>query len=124
MPNEGDEGGAWRSLDDAQRMACSLLFFFTDPHEGEEGGGWWMMVEAGRSRGWDAGEGVVKNVEVGEDVVKNVEVLVKDRKWLPRTPKALKGSFVFVYSNGSHDRKCGVYGSVLVNRFKEEVHDL
>ncbi|KOM26827.1 hypothetical protein LR48_Vigan323s000100 [Vigna angularis] len=51
-------------------------------------------------------------------------VLVKDRKWLPRTPKALKGSFVFVYSNGSHDRKCGVYGSVLVNRFKEEVHDL
>ncbi|KAK7276978.1 hypothetical protein RIF29_18127 [Crotalaria pallida] len=49
------------------------------------------------------------------------EVLVKDGEWLPGTPEALKGSYVFVCSHGSRDRRCGVCGPVLVSRFKEEI---
>ncbi|KAG4964290.1 hypothetical protein AAZX31_14G012700 [Glycine max] len=49
------------------------------------------------------------------------EVLVKDGEWLPGTPEALRGSYVFVCSHGSRDRRCGVCGPVLVSRFSEEV---
>ncbi|KAJ1410815.1 Thioredoxin-like ferredoxin [Sesbania bispinosa] len=49
------------------------------------------------------------------------EVLVKDGEWLPGTPEALKGSYVFVCSHGSRDRRCGVCGPVLVSRFREEI---
>ncbi|TKY57412.1 Altered inheritance of mitochondria protein 32 [Spatholobus suberectus] len=49
------------------------------------------------------------------------EVLVKDGEWLPGTPEALKGSYVFVCSHGSRDRRCGVCGPALVSRFREEI---
>lgn len=49
------------------------------------------------------------------------EVLVKNGEWLPGTPESLKGSYVFVCSHGSRDRRCGVCGPVLVNRFREEI---
>ncbi|CAK7324488.1 unnamed protein product [Dovyalis caffra] len=49
------------------------------------------------------------------------EVLVKDGEWLPGTPEKLKGSYVFVCSHGSRDRRCGVCGPALVSRFKEEI---
>ncbi|KAG5064791.1 hypothetical protein JHK85_005974 [Glycine max] len=49
------------------------------------------------------------------------EVLVKDGEWLPGTPEALRGSYVFVCSHGSRDRRCGVCGPVLVSRFREEI---
>ena len=49
------------------------------------------------------------------------EVLVKDGEWLPGTPERLKGSYVFVCSHGSRDRRCGVCGPALVGRFKEEI---
>ncbi|AET00804.1 putative thioredoxin-like ferredoxin [Medicago truncatula] len=49
------------------------------------------------------------------------EVLVKNGEWLPGTPETLKGSYVFVCSHGSRDRRCGVCGPVLVNRFREEI---
>ncbi|KAK7299919.1 hypothetical protein RJT34_10748 [Clitoria ternatea] len=49
------------------------------------------------------------------------EVLVKDGEWLPGTPEVLKGSYVFVCSHGSRDRRCGVCGPVLVSRFREEI---
>ncbi|XVF77028.1 hypothetical protein PTKIN_Ptkin14bG0007000 [Pterospermum kingtungense] len=49
------------------------------------------------------------------------EVLVKDGEWVPGTPEKLEGSFVFVCSHGSRDRRCGVCGPPLVNRFKEEI---
>ncbi|KAM1276336.1 hypothetical protein ACFX13_029572 [Malus domestica] len=49
------------------------------------------------------------------------EVLVKDGEWLPGTPETLKGSYVFVCSHGSRDRRCGVCGPPLINRFREEV---
>ncbi|KAL5972436.1 hypothetical protein ACLOJK_041691 [Asimina triloba] len=35
------------------------------------------------------------------------EVLVKDTEWLPGTPEALVGSYVFVCSHGSRDRRYG-----------------
>ncbi|KAF7815990.1 Actin patches distal protein 1 [Senna tora] len=49
------------------------------------------------------------------------EVLVKDGEWLPGTPEALKATYVFVCSHGSRDRRCGVCGPALVNRFREEI---
>ncbi|GMJ10434.1 hypothetical protein like AT4G26620 [Hibiscus trionum] len=49
------------------------------------------------------------------------EVLVKNGEWLPGTPEKLQGSFVFVCSHGSRDRRCGVCGPPLVSRFKEEI---
>ncbi|KAF5728473.1 hypothetical protein HS088_TW21G00620 [Tripterygium wilfordii] len=49
------------------------------------------------------------------------EVLVKEGEWLPGTPEALKGSYVFVCSHGSRDRRCGVCGPPLVRRFREEI---
>jgi len=49
------------------------------------------------------------------------EVLVKDGEWLPGTPEKLKGSYVFVCSHGSRDRRCGVCGPALVSRFEEEI---
>ncbi|XP_045833222.1 uncharacterized protein LOC123924390 [Trifolium pratense] len=49
------------------------------------------------------------------------EVLVKNGEWLPGTPETLKGSYVFVCSHGSRDRRCGVCGPVLVSRFREEI---
>ncbi|CAN0875152.1 Altered inheritance of mitochondria protein 32 [Linum grandiflorum] len=49
------------------------------------------------------------------------EVLVKDGEWLPGTPEKLHGSYVFVCSHSSRDRRCGVCGPVIISRFKEEV---
>ncbi|BBH04398.1 Sucrase/ferredoxin-like family protein [Prunus dulcis] len=49
------------------------------------------------------------------------EVLVKDGEWLPGTPETLKGSYVFVCSHGSRDRRCGVCGPPLITRFREEI---
>ncbi|KAI3973870.1 hypothetical protein MKX01_030446 [Papaver californicum] len=49
------------------------------------------------------------------------EVLVKDNEWLPGTPEALSGTYVFVCSHGSRDRRCGVCGPALIARFKEEI---
>ncbi|GAV68838.1 Suc_Fer-like domain-containing protein, partial [Cephalotus follicularis] len=49
------------------------------------------------------------------------EVLVKDGEWLPGTPETLKGSYVFVCSHASRDRRCGVCGPPLVSRFRREI---
>ncbi|KAE9598552.1 putative thioredoxin-like ferredoxin [Lupinus albus] len=49
------------------------------------------------------------------------EVLVNGGEWLPGKPEALEASYVFVCSHGSHDRRCGVCGPILVSRFREEV---
>ncbi|XP_050216980.1 uncharacterized protein LOC126667894 [Mercurialis annua] len=49
------------------------------------------------------------------------EVLVKEGEWLPGTPETLKGSYIFVCSHGSRDRRCGVCGPALVSKFKEEI---
>ncbi|KAK4804960.1 hypothetical protein SAY86_004777 [Trapa natans] len=49
------------------------------------------------------------------------EVLVKESEWLPGNPEALRGSYIFVCSHGSRDRRCGVCGPALVSRFREEI---
>ncbi|CAK9148881.1 unnamed protein product [Ilex paraguariensis] len=49
------------------------------------------------------------------------EVLVKNGEWLPGTPEALRGSYIFVCAHGSRDRRCGVCGPPVLNRFKEEI---
>lgn len=49
------------------------------------------------------------------------EVLVKDGEWLPGNPETLHGSYVFICSHGSRDRRCGVCGPSLVARFREEI---
>lgn len=49
------------------------------------------------------------------------EVLVKDSEWLPGSPEAMSGSYVFVCSHGSRDKRCGVCGPALIKRFKEEI---
>lgn len=49
------------------------------------------------------------------------EVLVKNGEWLPGTPEALRGFYIFVCAHGSRDRRCGVCGPPLVARFKEEI---
>lgn len=54
------------------------------------------------------------------------EVLVKDGEWLPGTPEALRGFYVFVCAHGTRDRRCGVCGPAVIARFKEgiELHGL
>lgn len=49
------------------------------------------------------------------------EVLVKDGEWLPGTPEALRGSYIFVCAHGTRDRRCGVCGPAVITRFKEEI---
>ncbi|CAM0944454.1 unnamed protein product [Alopecurus aequalis] len=49
------------------------------------------------------------------------EVLVKDVEWLPGSPEAIRGSYVFVCAHGSRDKRCGVCGPALITRFKEEI---
>uniref|UniRef100_A0A452YTV6 Sucraseferredoxin-like protein n=1 Tax=Aegilops tauschii subsp. strangulata TaxID=200361 RepID=A0A452YTV6_AEGTS len=49
------------------------------------------------------------------------EVLLKDTEWLPGSPEAIKGSYVFVCCHGSRDKRCGVCGPALITRFKEEI---
>ncbi|KAL5207031.1 hypothetical protein ABZP36_031466 [Zizania latifolia] len=50
------------------------------------------------------------------------EVLVKDVEWLPGSPEAIGGSYVFVCCHASRDKRCGVCGPALIKRFKEEIN--
>ncbi|CAH9083686.1 unnamed protein product [Cuscuta europaea] len=49
------------------------------------------------------------------------EVLVKGGVWLPGTPEALRGWYIFVCCHGTRDRRSGYCGPPIVNRFKEEI---
>lgn len=49
------------------------------------------------------------------------EVLVNGQTWTTGVPEVLTGSFVFVCSHGSRDKRCGVCGPVLIEKFKEEI---
>ncbi|GAA0170167.1 hypothetical protein LIER_24486 [Lithospermum erythrorhizon] len=49
------------------------------------------------------------------------EVLVKDGEWSPGTAEALRGWYVFVCCHGTRDRRCGVCGPAVVDRFREEI---
>ncbi|KAM1712595.1 hypothetical protein ACFX13_023763 [Malus domestica] len=48
------------------------------------------------------------------------DVLVNDKPWASGVQEALTGSHVFVCAHGSRDKRCGVCGPVLIDKFKEE----
>ncbi|KAM1323546.1 hypothetical protein ACFX2H_044508 [Malus domestica] len=48
------------------------------------------------------------------------DVLVNDKPWASRVQEALTGYHVFVCAHGSRDKRCGVCGPVLIDKFKEE----
>ncbi|XP_062105677.1 altered inheritance of mitochondria protein 32 [Humulus lupulus] len=49
------------------------------------------------------------------------DVLVNGLTWTSRVQEVLTGSFVFVCSHGNRDKRCGVCGPVLIEKFKEEI---
>ncbi|KAF8399772.1 hypothetical protein HHK36_015642 [Tetracentron sinense] len=49
------------------------------------------------------------------------DVLVKGTPWASGVPEVLTGSHVFVCSHGSRDKRCGVCGPVLIEKFNEEI---
>ncbi|XP_073156953.1 uncharacterized protein [Henckelia pumila] len=49
------------------------------------------------------------------------EVLVKECEWLPGSPEDLSGCYIFVCCHGSRDRRCGVCGPSVINKFKDEI---
>jgi hypothetical protein len=66
---------------------------------------------------------MVKYKGLGESDVESFveEVLVKGEMWALGEPEPLVGSHVFICGHGSRDRKCGVCGPVLKDRFTEEI---
>jgi len=49
------------------------------------------------------------------------EVLVKGQKWALGEPEPLVGSHVFICGHGSRDKRCGVCGPPLRERFNQEI---
>lgn len=49
------------------------------------------------------------------------DVLVNGKPWASGTEEAVTGSYVFVCAHNSRDKRCGVCGPVLIEKFKEEV---
>lgn len=49
------------------------------------------------------------------------DVLVSGKNWLYGSVEPLEGSYVFVCSHGSRDKRCGVCGPALIEKFKEEI---
>ncbi|KAG0608892.1 hypothetical protein M758_8G140900 [Ceratodon purpureus] len=49
------------------------------------------------------------------------EVLVKGQMWALGEPEPLVGSYVFICAHGSRDKRCGVCGPPLKERFNKEV---
>lgn len=49
------------------------------------------------------------------------DVLVNGKPWDSVAPEVLTGSHVFVCAHGSRDKRCGVCGPALIEKFKEEI---
>ncbi|KAK1432736.1 hypothetical protein QVD17_09634 [Tagetes erecta] len=49
------------------------------------------------------------------------DVLVNGKPWALGTEEAVTGSYVFVCAHNSRDKRCGVCGPVLIEKFKEEI---
>ncbi|CAL9248378.1 unnamed protein product [Arabidopsis halleri] len=49
------------------------------------------------------------------------DVLVKGKPWTSGVQEELSGSFVFVCAHGSRDKRCGVCGPVLMEKFEQEI---
>ncbi|KAH9609902.1 hypothetical protein KSS87_009703 [Heliosperma pusillum] len=49
------------------------------------------------------------------------DVLVNGKPWASGIPESLVGAYIFVCAHASRDKRCGVCGPVLVEKFKEEI---
>ncbi|KAL6587453.1 hypothetical protein OROMI_000431 [Orobanche minor] len=49
------------------------------------------------------------------------DVLVKGKPWLSGVHEDLTGSYVFVCAHNLRDRRCGVCGPILIEKFQEEI---
>lgn len=49
---------------------------------------------------------------------------MKNGVWLPGSPEALRGWYIFVCCHGSRDRRCGVCGPSVISKFKTEIESL
>ncbi|GMH23916.1 hypothetical protein Nepgr_025759 [Nepenthes gracilis] len=49
------------------------------------------------------------------------DVLVNGKHWASGVQEVLKGTYVFVCAHGSRDKRCGVCGPVLIEKFQEEI---
>lgn len=50
-----------------------------------------------------------------------VDVLVNNQPWASGEQEKLTGSHVFVCAHSSRDKRCGVCGPVLIDKFKKEI---
>ncbi|XVE84035.1 hypothetical protein DITRI_Ditri16bG0136300 [Diplodiscus trichospermus] len=48
-------------------------------------------------------------------------VLVNGKPWASGVQETLTGSYLFVCAHGNRDKRCGVCGPVLIEKFKEEI---
>ncbi|OMO69327.1 Sucraseferredoxin-like protein [Corchorus olitorius] len=49
------------------------------------------------------------------------DALVNGKPWDSRVPETLTGSYVFVCAHGSRDKRCGVCGPALIEKFNAEI---
>ncbi|CAI9111470.1 OLC1v1011695C1 [Oldenlandia corymbosa var. corymbosa] len=49
------------------------------------------------------------------------DVLVNGKPWAAGVQEVLSGSYVFVCAHNKRDRRCGVCGPILIEKFKEEI---
>ena len=49
------------------------------------------------------------------------DVLVNGKPWASGVQEVLTGSHIFVCAHNSRDRRCGVCGPALIEKFKEEI---
>ncbi|GFQ08784.1 altered inheritance of mitochondria protein 32 [Phtheirospermum japonicum] len=49
------------------------------------------------------------------------DVLVNGKPWVSGVQEELTGSYVFVCAHNNRDRRCGVCGPILIEKFKEEI---
>ncbi|MCL7033382.1 hypothetical protein MKW94_014790 [Papaver nudicaule] len=106
LKEESRSYGITRLSNKSVDINTSSLIYDHDNHD-------YMLVSSSKMIFWKKSfEGLCKTI---------IEVLVKDHEWLPGTPEALSGTYVFVCSHGSRDRRCGVCGPALITRFKEEI---
>lgn len=49
------------------------------------------------------------------------DVLVNGKPWASGAPESLAGAYVFICAHASRDKRCGVCGPILIEKFKEEI---
>ena len=49
------------------------------------------------------------------------DVLVNGKPWASGALEPLAGAYVFICAHASRDKRCGVCGPILIEKFKEEI---